>query len=209
VHDATLEATSISDLRAGMRVSGASIAWTMAASSTAVVAGVRAGSIVLVAFGLTGLLDGAGSATLVAHFRHALRHEAFSEKHERLALRIVVAGLVVVGMLTAIESGCRLATRAQARSTPVGVAVAACSVGVLALLSCRKHQIARRIPSHALDADAWLSATGCLLAVVTVVGTGLTASLGWWWVDPIAALGVALAAIVIAVVTRRAETRSS
>jgi divalent metal cation (Fe/Co/Zn/Cd) transporter len=116
---------------------------------------------------------------------------------------------VIVGALTALESGQRLANGAEARAAPAGVAVAAVSIGVLALLSYRKHQIARRIPSTALHADGWLTATGCLLAIVTVVGTGLTAGLGWWWADPVAALGVAFVAVGIALVMRRAETRYS
>ena len=43
-------------------------------------------------------------SALVVHFRHALRHEAFSESHERVALRVVMIGLFAVGGLTAVES---------------------------------------------------------------------------------------------------------
>jgi len=71
------------DLRAGMRVSAVSIAWTLTSSVAAVTIGIAAGSLVLVAFGLTGVLDAAGSATLVVHFRLALRSDTFSESHER------------------------------------------------------------------------------------------------------------------------------
>jgi divalent metal cation (Fe/Co/Zn/Cd) transporter len=207
VHDAALESIATNELRAGVRVSGASIVWTVASSAAAVVLGLGAGSIVLVAFGLTGLLDAAGSATLVVHFRHAIRHEAFSDRHERVALRTVVVGLGIVGLLTAVESAQRLTTQAKTRASPTGVGIAAVSIAVLALLSRRKHQLARGIPSNALRADGWLSATGCLLAVVTVTGTGLTLALDWWWADPAAAFGVAVVTVVIALVMCRTETR--
>jgi divalent metal cation (Fe/Co/Zn/Cd) transporter len=205
VHDAALEAMAAGHLRAGVGVSVVSIAWTVAASAVAVVLGLAAGSIVLVAFGMTGVLDAAGSVALVVHFRHALRHEAFSERHERTALRVVTVGLLVVAVVTIVASVERLATGARPDASPVGVATAAISVGVLALLSFRKHQVARRIGSRALHADGWLTATGCLLAVVTVAGTGVTAGLGWWWADAAAAIGVALAAGVVAVVMHRGD----
>jgi divalent metal cation (Fe/Co/Zn/Cd) transporter len=203
VHDAELEATAPIHLRAGVRVSTASIVWTAAASVAAIVLGFASDSIVLVAFGMTGVLDALGSVTLVVHFRHALRHEAFSDRHERLALRTVTLGLLAVGLFTVIESGHRLSTRVAAQATPAGLTVAAISVGALALLSHRKRQIAGRIPSRALRADGWLSATGSLLALITVVGTLLTSSFGWWWADPVAALAVALAAVAIAVLMYR------
>jgi len=191
------------DLRAGMRVSAVSIAWTLSSSVAAVTIGIASGSLVLVAFGLTGVLDAAGSATLVLHFRHALRFDTFSERHERLALRVIVGGLLSVGGLTAVESVRRLASRAPSQSAPAGVALAVISIVVLAGLSRRKLAIARRIPSRALLADGGLTAMGCLLAGVTVVGTGLASAFGWWWVDPVAAMAVACGAVGIAVVMTR------
>ncbi|MDQ1397187.1 MAG: hypothetical protein QOG64_2446 [Acidimicrobiaceae bacterium] len=209
MHDREAETTEPEHLRAGVRISAVSIAWTGASSVAALALGLSARSLVLLAFGLTGLLDAAGSATLVAHFRHALRHESFSERHERRALRVVTAGLLVIGVLTAVESTRRLIGREPAASIPAGVALAAVSVVVLAVLSVRKRGIARRIPSRALLADGWLSATGCLLAAVTVTGTGLASAFHWWWADPLAALAVACVAVAIAVVMARGSSRAA
>jgi len=167
--------------------------------------GSGAGSLVLVSFGAAGLLDAVGSAMLVVHFRHALRHEEFSQRHERLALRLVTGGLIAVGSLTAIESGRRLLQGVHPRTVAGGVALAGTSALVLGLLSQRKRRIAGHIPSRALLADGWLSAVGALLAAVTVAGTGLTAAFGWWWADPAAAAFVALGAVSIAAVMARAE----
>src|SRR5438094_3177445 len=144
MHDLDLEATSREHLRAGLRVSTASIAWTVVLSAFGLVIGVRAGSLVLVAFGLTGFLDAAGSGTLVAHFRHALRHEAFSARHERRAIRVVTAGLLLVGVLTAAESARRLIIGTPSHAVPAGVVIAATSIVALALLSHRKRTIAGR-----------------------------------------------------------------
>jgi divalent metal cation (Fe/Co/Zn/Cd) transporter len=205
VHDQVLEAMPTDELSAAVRVSVASIVWTMVANSASIVLGVAAGSVVLVAFGMTGLLDAAGSVALVVHFQHALHHEALSERHERVALHVVTLGLATVGVVTLLASARRLATRQASSISVLGIAIAAASILVLGVLAVRKHQVAGRIASRPLHADGWLSATGCLLASVTVTGSILAAQFDWWWADPGAAAVIGGAAIVLAIVMRRSS----
>jgi divalent metal cation (Fe/Co/Zn/Cd) transporter len=193
--------TDVFHLRSGVRVSSLSIAWTVAASTVSIAAGVGAGNLVLVAFGCTGLLDAAGSIALVVHFRHALKHETFSERHERIAFLVVTGGLVVVATATVADSLVRLVSGTHGRQSVAGVVVAAASIVVLALLARRKIELGRSIPSHALVADGLLSTTGAVLAAVTVLGTLVSATL--WWADPVAALLVATGALAGAVVLAR------
>lgn len=197
--------TATANLRSGLQLSVLSILWTVAASTISIVAGVRAGSLVLVAFGCTGFLDAAGSVALVVHFRHALRHEAFSKRHERVAFLVVNSGLVVVAVSTLSDTVVRLATHAQGHKSIVGIVVASASTAVLAVLARRKIDLGREIPSQALFADGMLSTTGAVLAIVTVLGT-LSAAFGWWWADPGAALCVAVGALAVAVILERQET---
>ena len=195
-------ASDTADLRSGLRVSAVSIAWTVVASTVAIGAGLRASSLVLIAFGCTGLLDAAGSVALVVHFRHALKHETFSQRHEQVAFLVVTGGLIVVALATAAESLTRLLTKTEGEQSFAGVGVASASVVVLTLLARRKTALGRAIPSPALFADGLLSTTGAVLAVVTVLGTMLSA-LGWWWADPAAALVVAVGALAVAVILAR------
>jgi divalent metal cation (Fe/Co/Zn/Cd) transporter len=190
------------DLQSGLRVSVLSIGWTVVSSAVAIVSGITASDLVLVAFGCTGLLDAAGSTALVIHFRHALRHERFSERHERVAFLVVNTGLVVVALATAAESIQRLVSGTHGEASSVGMFTAAVSSVVLTFLARRKMVLGRSIPSHALFSDGMLSATGAVLAVVTVIGTALI-SLGLWWADPVAALVVAAGALAVAVILAR------
>jgi divalent metal cation (Fe/Co/Zn/Cd) transporter len=183
------------DVRKALQVSIVSIAWTVLTSAAAVSLGFARHSLVLVAYGLTGALDTAGSVALVIHFRHALRHDVLSARHERVAHRLVTVGLVVVGLATTAESVRRLIVGDHPETVVAGVALSAVSAVVLALLSGRKRRAGRSVPSPALVADGWLSATGALLAVVTVAGTGFVA-LGWWWADAVAATVVGVGAMV-------------
>ena len=195
--------TDGSALRAGIVVSEVSLAWTIASSAAAGAIGISRGSLVLVAFGATGVLDAAGSAALVVHFRHAVRHEAVSERRERVALQVITIGLMVLSVATAAESVRRLVGHAHTDRAPEGIALAAASAVVLAVLGRRKRRIGPRIPSPALVADGWVSTTGALLAAVTVAGTAINAAVRWQWVDPAAALAVAIGAAAIAVELRR------
>ncbi|HEX3792980.1 MAG TPA: cation transporter [Acidimicrobiales bacterium] len=199
MHEQDFNAVPVGPLRDGLRISWLSIGWTVVSSTLAVVLGLHSHSVVLLAFGLTGTLDAVGSGLLVSHFRHSLRHEAFSHGKERVALHVITVGLLTVGVVTALESADRLATSARASADPVGVALAAASIVALGLLARGKGRIAGEIPSAALLADSRLSLTGAALAAVTVVGTGLTALVSWTWVDPVAAMLIALTVMVIAI----------
>jgi len=184
-------------VRAGASVSIASVAWTACSSAVSIVIGLTSDSLALLTFGLVGVLDAVGSASLVVHFRHALRHDALSERHERVALRIVTSGLVVVGAYGVVEGIHRFASGGPSDASAAGITVAALSAVVLSGLFVRKRLVARVIPSRALHADAWLSATGASLAVVTLVGTAAAAA--WWRTDPIAAALIGAAAIGVGV----------
>jgi divalent metal cation (Fe/Co/Zn/Cd) transporter len=188
-------------VRQGLLVSVASIAWTTVASTIEVVLGFQHHILTLVVFGLAGTLDAIGSAALVVHFRHAMRHDELAEHHERRATIIVSTGLMVLGAITVIESARRLASGHVGTSTGLGVAVAAAAIVVLAVLATIKVRVARDVGSAALRADGYLSATGALLAVVAVIGATLGTHLSW--VDPVAALVIALAAGSIGVIEMR------
>ncbi len=194
-------------VRAGLRVSEVSIIWTCLAGAVSVLLGVTQGSLALAAFGAIGLLDAAGSVSLVVQFRSAIRHAAISERLERVSLRIVTIGMAVVGVAALVASAQRLLAGTGGHSTILGLVIAAASVVVLSVLAIRKRTIAPRVPSDALLADSWLSATGAALAVVTLVGTAMTAALHWSWLDPVAAIAVACVAIVMSVVLGRGLTR--
>jgi divalent metal cation (Fe/Co/Zn/Cd) transporter len=201
----TMNTPSSTDLRAALKVSQISIAWTVTVCAAAVVTGAIDGSLVLIAFGLTGLLDGAGSFVLVLHFRHALTHNAVSSARERLALRVVSIGLIVIGVSTVAESARRLIANIASHDSSIGIAIAGASVVVLTALATAKHRIAQRLASNALRADGWLSATGAALAAITVAGTALSSGSGPTWIDPAAALSVACVAAVVGVIELRRE----
>jgi len=174
--------------------------WTIGVGTAAIVIGVVGNSLALITFGLIGLLDGIGSASLIVHFRHSQRHEVISERHERLALLTITIGMATIGVATLADSAYRLDTHATSSPLVLGITLAAVSVVGLAILAFNKRKIAQRIPSHALYSDGWVSAIGAVLALVVLVGTGLDSGLKLWWIDPIAAILIACGAVALSVV---------
>jgi len=189
--------TSIEDtLRSAIRWSVASVVWTAVASSVAIAGGLVAHSMLLVVFGAVGALDGAGSPVLTLHFRHALHHERISERRERQALIAIAAGMALIAIATTIQSVQRLISENHdTHFSIVGTTVAAASIVALSVLATGKARIAARIGSRALLADSHVSAMGAVLAVCTSMGTIATHAFGWWWLDPVASLLVAFAAL--------------
>src|SRR3989442_1786727 len=51
--------------------------------------------------------------------------------------------------------------------------------------------VARELQSGALEAEARQTHVCAYLSAILVVGLGLNAAFGWWWADPVAALGMA------------------
>ena len=196
-------------VRASFRVSVVSVAWTAVASTASIIVGVVEASAVLVALGGVGLVDLLGSVALSFHFLHALRHERFSERRERIAHRAVSLGLVVVGLASAGGASDRLASGQESHPSLAGVLLAAASLVVLASLAWRKRALGRRLRSRALVGDSHLSAIGAVQAGVALTGIGLTRAAGLDWADAAAALAVGVLAVVVGVVTWRAEPQGA
>ncbi|MDQ1479733.1 MAG: hypothetical protein QOI44_594 [Actinomycetota bacterium] len=192
-----------SPVRAAWLVSLQSVVWTVVASSIAIALGITGDSAVLIAFGAIGFVDAVGSIALVYHFRHALKHDEISDRLEKVAHRVVLIGLFVVGA-GAVVLGCgRLAVRSAGGSSDAGTALAAVSLAVLIALSARKQSLGRRVGSDALVADGRLSGVGAMQAAVTLFGTVAARGLHWDWADAVAATLVGLVAIGVAIASRQ------
>ena len=57
-------------------------------------------------------------------------------------------------------------------------------------LARAKRRTAAALASRALEADSFQTTACWWLSLVTLVGIGLNALFGWWWADPVAALGM-------------------
>jgi divalent metal cation (Fe/Co/Zn/Cd) transporter len=172
-----------------------SVAWAVAAGSSAIVAGTSVHSIALVGFGLESGVDGLASVVLLWRFAAEGRSADSARQMEHAARRAVGAVLVIVAVYVgAVAILALVAASPPGRSYPALV-LAGASLAFLPFLSIAKFRLARRLPSDALRADGVLSGAGAALAAAVLVGLLVNDTLGWGWADAAAAVCIAAAMI--------------
>jgi len=177
-----------SDLvRRGQRLEYFTISYNCLEGVVSILAGLIAGSVSLVAFGLDSAIEVASGAALLWRLHHDL-DAARREQVERTTLRVVGWCFVALAVYIAYESGSTLIRQnAPERSIP-GIAIAALSVVVMPLLARAKRRVASGIGSGAMHADSRQTDFCAYLSAILLGGLLLNAVLGWWWADPVAGL---------------------
>jgi divalent metal cation (Fe/Co/Zn/Cd) transporter len=61
----------------------------------------------------------------------------------------------------------------------------------MSALAMAKRDTGRRLHSHAVLADGNQTELCAYLSAISLGGFVLNATMGWWWADPVAALGIA------------------
>ncbi len=174
-------------IQRGLRLEYLTLGWSLFEAAVAVAAGILAGSIALVGFGLDSMIEMFSGGILLWR----LASDRVVEDRERIevrALRLVGAGLIAIAAYIALESIHTLVARHAAEVSHVGMALAALSLIVMPLLARAKRRVAAQIDSGALAADSRQADICAWLSAILLVGLILNAVLGWWWSDPVAAL---------------------
>lgn len=177
-------------VRRGQRLEYFTIGYNSAEGLVSLAAGLVAGSVSLIGFGVDSLIEVTSGAALLWRLLHDL-HPSRRERIERAALRIVGACFVALALYITYESVSTLIRhQAPERSIP-GIAVAGISVAVMPLLARAKRRVAAAIGSGAMVADSRQADFCACLSAILLGGLLLNALLGWWWADPLAGLAMA------------------
>jgi divalent metal cation (Fe/Co/Zn/Cd) transporter len=165
------------------------IAYNLFEAVVAVSAGIVAGSIALVGFGLDSLIEVFAASVVVWEFRGA------GKERELRALRLIGASFFVLAAYVTVEAIRDLLVDAKASESVVGIVLAALSLVVMPTLALRKRRVARLIGSPTLMADSTETLLCSYLSLILLAGLVLNATAGWWWADPLAGLGIAVLAV--------------
>jgi divalent metal cation (Fe/Co/Zn/Cd) transporter len=176
-------------VRRGLLLNYATIGYNAAEAVVALAAGIVAGSVALVGFGIDSAIELTSAGAAQWRLRADLDPHR-RERAERLTVRIIGWTFLALAAYVAVESARSLLLREEPERSPVGVALLALSAVVMPLLARAKRRVARGMGSRALRADAEQTSLCAYLSVIALVGVGLNAVLGWWWADPVAALGM-------------------
>ncbi len=181
------------------------IGWNLVEGIVAVWAGVLAGSVSLVGFGLDSGIE--VSAALILAWR--LRQERVggcSQEADRRAQRLVALSFGALAGYVGYESVSDLVAGSRPDVTVVGIVLAALSLLVMPALARAKARLAPVLGSRAAQAEASQTDMCAWLSAAVLVGLGAHAVFGWWWADPVAALVIAAIAAWMATVTWTADS---
>jgi divalent metal cation (Fe/Co/Zn/Cd) transporter len=182
-----ISATRTDLVQRGERLEYFTILWNSVEGLLSVGAGIAAGSIALVGFGLDSFIEVISGSALLWRMK-ADHHVAQREHAERISLRVV--GLCFLGLAAyvAIDSIHSLLHKSGPERSLLGIAIGVAALFAMPLLSRAKRNVGTAIGSPAMIADSQQTQFCTYLSAILVAGLLLNFFLGWWWSDSVAAL---------------------
>jgi divalent metal cation (Fe/Co/Zn/Cd) transporter len=173
-----------------------------AEAAIALTAGITAGSIALIGFGIDSAIE--GLASLVIVWRLSGRR-LLSPSAEVRAQKLVAVQFFLLAPYVAFEAVRHLVTAHEAEVSMLGMALTATSLVTMPFLGLAKQRLARTLDSCATRGEGTQNLLCAYLAGAVLLGLAGQAVLGWWWLDPIAALVIAGVAVREGLATWRGD----
>jgi divalent metal cation (Fe/Co/Zn/Cd) transporter len=112
------------------------------------------------------------------------------ERLDHRARKLVAVSLFALAAYVSFDAAKSLWLRERPHPSFTGMALTAVSLVVMMWLARAKRRAARALESRAMEVDTFQTTACWWLSLITLGGIGLNALLGWWWADPVAALGM-------------------
>jgi divalent metal cation (Fe/Co/Zn/Cd) transporter len=174
--------------RRAFRLEYATIVWNVLEGVAALAAGLLAGSVSLVAFGLDSSVEVFASAVVVWELRGADRRQ------EHRAVQAIGAAYLVVAVYVLLDAANALRTANHPEASPIGMLLLAATVVVMVVLGIAKLRVGRALDSQTVVADGRFSLIDGSLAGAVLIGLALIALFGWWWADAVLAIAISVLA---------------
>lgn len=175
---------TVENIKHGRRLEFLTIAWNLLEAFVSVGAGIIAGSVSLIGFGIDSLIECASAFVLLWRLKDGEKGEA----REKSALKLVGISFLLLAAYIVFAALKSLITFESTKVSYVGIIIAALSLVVMPLLARSKRRVATDIKSRAMKADSRQTDICAYLSGILLVGLGLNALFGWWWADSVAAL---------------------
>jgi divalent metal cation (Fe/Co/Zn/Cd) transporter len=169
-----------------------SLIWIAAEGGVGVFAGIMAGSVALVGFGIDSVIEGLASVVIIWRFTGA---RMYSDAAEGRAQKLVAIQFFLLAPYVAFEAVRGLATGAHPDPSWLGIGLALTSAVGMPLLGRAKRRIGEELGSVATRGEGTQNVLCGYLAVGLLVGLLGNALFGLWWLDPVVALAIAAVAL--------------
>lgn len=173
-------------------LSWASLSYMALEGGIAILAGVLAGSVALIGFGLDSVIEGFASGIIVWRFTGA---RMFSAGAEQRAQKLVAVQFFILGPYVGIESIRALVDGHHPDVSWLGIVLSASSLVVMPYLGIAKQRLADQLGSAATKGEGRQNMLCAYLAGALLLGLLANAALGAWWLDPVVGLLIAAVAV--------------
>lgn len=188
----THEAAAHADMRLARLLAWISLGWMTVEGAVGIAAGVAAGSVALIGFGLDSAIEGFASVIVIWRFTGSRR---LAPEAEERAQKLVAISFWLLAPYVAQDAIRTLLGADRADTSWLGMGLAVSSVAIMPWLGRAKQRIGAELGSGATAGEGTQNLLCAYLAAGVLVGLLANAIAGWWWVDPVVALGIAALAV--------------
>lgn len=174
-------------VRRGRLLAGATLVYNTVEVVLALAAGITAGSIALVGFGVDSFIELAASAIALWRLEEELEPDTRSDA-EAISAWLVGVSFLLLGAYLALRAFMALLNQEAPEPSALGIVIALISLLVMPALAREKRRVAEALGSDALRAECVQTSLCAWLSAILLAGLVLRAAFGWWWADPVAAL---------------------
>ena len=160
--------------------------WNLFEATIALWLALIASSVALFAFGLDSLIELFAGAVLIWRFYEEKKDDSSTERRALRMIGITFFLLSAIIMFQSIATLFGYFSRPQESFS--GILITISSAVLMTILFFFKSNIAKKLNSRALMAEAYESLICDLQDLVVLAGLGLNILFGWWWADPIMAM---------------------
>jgi divalent metal cation (Fe/Co/Zn/Cd) transporter len=178
--------------RRAKTLSWLSLAWLTIEGTVAIVAGIMAGSIALIAFGLDSAIEGVASVVIVWRFSGS---RLLSERAELRAQRLVAIQFFILAPFITYEAIGKLIAAGSVETSWLGIGLTIATLGICQPLGFAKRRIGDKLGSSATVGEGLQNRLCGYLAITVLAGLLANVLFGAAWLDPIIALGIAGVAV--------------
>ena len=189
--------------RRAKRLSWTSLAWLGIEGTVSVAAGLAAGSVALVGFGIDSAIEAIASVIVIWRFTGS---RTLSLLSERRAQRLVAVSFFLLAPYIGVDALVALVTGRHPDTTYVGIALAGTSLLICPWLGRAKRRVGALLGSSATAGEGRQNLLCAGLAGAVLVGLLANTLWGLWWLDPAIALAIAVVAVREGVQSWRGES---
>jgi divalent metal cation (Fe/Co/Zn/Cd) transporter len=168
------------------------LGWHLVEAAVAIAAGVVAGSVALVGFGADSLIE-AAAGVVVLWLMGGTRSS--SPSAERRAQQLIAVSFVVLAGYVGFESLRDLVGGHRPDVSWTGIVLSIVTLATMPPLAAAKRRVGQQLGSSATLSESRQTMLCAYLSSALLVGLLGNAALGWWWADPLVALGIAAVAL--------------